>query len=31
MNFDPSLGSEIKKTRPALILQNDTSNIYIQI
>ncbi|NEP81132.1 MAG: type II toxin-antitoxin system PemK/MazF family toxin [Okeania sp. SIO3B3] len=31
VNFDPSLGSEIKKTRPALILQNDTSNIYSQI
>ncbi|MCH8041068.1 MAG: type II toxin-antitoxin system PemK/MazF family toxin [Nitrospinae bacterium] len=26
VNFDPTLGSEIKKTRPALILQNDTAN-----
>ena len=26
VNFDPSLGSEIKKTRPALILQNDIAN-----
>ena len=30
VNFDPSVGSEIQKTRPALILQNDTSNIYGQ-
>jgi mRNA interferase MazF len=26
VNFDPTIGSEIKKTRPALILQNDTAN-----
>jgi mRNA interferase MazF len=26
VNFDPTLGSEIQKTRPALILQNDISN-----
>ncbi len=26
VNFDPTIGSEIKKTRPALILQNDISN-----
>jgi len=26
VNFDPTTGSEIKKTRPALILQNDTAN-----
>ena len=26
LNFDPSMGSEIKKTRPAIILQNDISN-----
>lgn len=26
INFDPALGSEIKKTRPALILQNDIGN-----
>lgn len=26
VNFDPTIGSEIKKTRPAVIIQNDTSN-----
>ncbi len=26
VNFDPTLGAEIKKTRPALILQNDVAN-----
>jgi mRNA interferase MazF len=26
VNFDPTLGSEIRKTRPALILQNNVSN-----
>ena len=26
VSFDPSLGAEIQKTRPALILQNDTAN-----
>ena len=26
VNFDPTLGSEIKKTRPAVILQNDIGN-----
>lgn len=26
VNFDPTLGSEIKKTRPALILQNNVAN-----
>ena len=26
MNFDPTLGAEIQKTRPALIVQNDTAN-----
>ena len=26
VNFDPTIGSEIQKTRPALILQNDISN-----
>lgn len=26
VNFDPTIGSEIKKTRPALILQNDIGN-----
>ena len=28
VNFDPTSGAEIKKTRPALILQNDVANIY---
>jgi mRNA interferase MazF len=28
VNFDPTIGSEINKTRPALIIQNDTSNQY---
>jgi mRNA interferase MazF len=31
VNFDPTIGSEIKKTRPALILQNDISNEYSPI
>ncbi|MEH2379221.1 MAG: type II toxin-antitoxin system PemK/MazF family toxin [Nostoc sp.] len=31
VNFDPTLGAEIKKTRPALILQNDVSNEYSPI
>lgn len=26
VNFDPTLGAEIRKTRPALILQNDIGN-----
>lgn len=26
VNFDPTVGSEIKKTRPAVIIQNDISN-----
>jgi mRNA interferase MazF len=26
VNFDPTLGAEIQKTRPALILQNDIAN-----
>ena len=26
VNFDPSLGGEIKKTRPAIIVSNDSSN-----
>ena len=25
-NFDPTIGAEIRKTRPALVLQNDVSN-----
>jgi mRNA interferase MazF len=31
VNFDPTIGSEIKKTRPALILQNDVSIQYSPI
>ncbi len=31
VNFDPTVGTEIKKTRPALILQNDISNTYSPI
>ena len=26
VNFDPTVGAEIKKTRPALIVQNDIAN-----
>lgn len=26
VNFDPTLGAEIRKTRPALVLQNDVAN-----
>lgn len=26
VNFDPSVGGEIKKTRPAIIVSNDASN-----
>ena len=26
VNFDPTIGHEIKKTRPALIIQNDVGN-----
>jgi mRNA interferase MazF len=28
VNFDPTIGSEIQKTRPAVILQNDIGNQY---
>ena len=28
VNFDPTIGAEINKTRPALIIQNDISNTY---
>ncbi len=31
VNFDPTIGSEIKKTRPAVILQNDVANQYSPI
>ena len=26
VNFDPTLGAEIRKTRPALVIQNDIAN-----
>ena len=29
VNFDPSIGGEIKKMRPALIVSNDASNKYL--
>lgn len=28
IKFDPTVGSEIKKPRPALVIQNDTANRY---
>ncbi len=31
VSFDPTVGAEIKKTRPALILQNDVANRYSPI
>lgn len=31
VNFDPSMGSEIQKTRPALVVQNDIANRYSPI
>lgn len=31
VNFDPTVGVEIKKTRPALVLQNDIANKYSPI
>jgi mRNA interferase MazF len=31
VNFDPTIGSEIKKTRPALVIQNDIANQYSPI
>jgi len=31
INFDPTVGHEIKKTRPALIIQNDIANRYSSI
>lgn len=31
VNFDPTLGAEIKKTRPALVIQNDIGNRYSAI
>ena len=31
VSFDPTVGSEIRKTRPALVLQNDIANEYSPI
>lgn len=31
VSFDPTLGAEIKKTRPALVIQNDVGNRYSPI
>jgi mRNA interferase MazF len=31
VNFDPTLGAEIKKTHPALVVQNDIGNKYSPI
>lgn len=31
VNFDPTVGSEIKKTRPAVILQNNTCNRFSSV
>jgi len=27
VNFDPSLGGEIRKTRPAIVISNDAANV----
>ena len=29
MNFEPSLGGEIRKTRPAIVLSNNAANAYL--
>jgi mRNA interferase MazF len=29
VEFDPSIGSEIRKTRPAVIISNDSANRYL--
>ncbi|WP_147466945.1 type II toxin-antitoxin system PemK/MazF family toxin, partial [Pseudomonas savastanoi] len=29
VEFDPSVGSEIKKTRPAVIVSNDSANRHL--
>ena len=31
VSFDPTLGAEIRKTRPALVVQNDVANRYSPI
>lgn len=30
INFDPSVGQEVKKKRPAVIISNDVSNKYLK-
>ncbi len=30
VNFDPSVGQEVKKRRPAVIVSNDLSNKYLK-
>lgn len=30
VNFDPSIGQEVKKKRPAVIISNDVSNKYLK-
>jgi len=30
INFDPSVGQEVKKKRPAIIISNNTSNKYLK-
>ena len=30
VNFDPSVGQEVKKKRPAVVISNDTSNKYLK-
>lgn len=29
VNFEPNIGGEIKKTRPAIVLSNNTANIHL--
>jgi mRNA interferase MazF len=31
VSFDPTVGAEIRKTRPALVLQNDVANVHSPI
>ncbi len=30
INFDPSIGTEVKKTRPAIVMSNDISNEFLE-
>ncbi len=30
VNFDPSVGQEVKKKRPAVVISNDISNKYLE-